>query len=129
VELLFAYLIFYGSASLWISREHFSAGNWIERKIIKNDKSRHIFKMVLELMTLAFVIIFFYYSLKLTLFTEAVTNVLAIPKKVFYSCMPISGAIMIVYSIRNILMEVAGVSKAKQEVVKGVGSQESGVRN
>lgn len=85
--------------------------------------------MVLELMTLAFVIIFFYYSLKLTLFTEAVTNVLAIPKKVFYSCMPISGAIMIVYSIRNILMEVAGVSKAKQEVVKGVGSQESGVRN
>ena len=32
VELLFAYLVFYGSAALWINREHFSVGDWIGRE-------------------------------------------------------------------------------------------------
>ena len=38
-----------------------------------------------------------------------VTNVFAIPKKVLYSCMPISGLVMVVYSLRNIAVEIAGI--------------------
>jgi TRAP-type C4-dicarboxylate transport system permease small subunit len=35
-----------------------------------------------------------------------VTNVFAIPKNVLYSCMPIAAAVMIVYSIRDIVREI-----------------------
>jgi TRAP-type C4-dicarboxylate transport system permease small subunit len=51
-------------------------------------------------------VIFFYYSLRLTVLAQDVTNVFAISKRILYSCMPVAGAIMIIYSIRNITVEI-----------------------
>ena len=48
--------------------------------------------MVIEILTLLFVVIFFYYSLRLTILAQDVTNVFGFPKRVLYSCLPISGA-------------------------------------
>ena len=101
IELLYAYLVFYGSAALWISHEHFGVGDWIEKRI-SNIRMRYVYRMTIELLVLCFALIFFYYSLRLTMLARDVTNVFAIPKRVLYSCLPVSGAIMIVYSIRNI---------------------------
>jgi TRAP-type C4-dicarboxylate transport system permease small subunit len=42
-----------------------------------------------------------------------VTNVFAIPKKVLYSCMPISALVMVVYSLRNVIREIAGLAGIK----------------
>ena len=42
-----------------------------------------------------------------------VTNVFAIPKRILYSCMPISGLVMVVYSLRNIALEIAGLAGIK----------------
>jgi TRAP-type C4-dicarboxylate transport system permease small subunit len=106
IELLYAYFVFYGTAALWISREHFSVGDWIGSRIIKNAPGRHLYRMVLELIVLVFALIFFYYSLRLTALAQDVTNVFAIPKRILYSCMPVAGAIMILYSIRNVVVEV-----------------------
>jgi TRAP-type C4-dicarboxylate transport system permease small subunit len=108
IELLFAYLVFYGAAALWITREHFSVGDWIGKRIA-NVRARHLYRLIVELMVLLFVVIFFYYSLRLTILAQDVTNVFAIPKRILYSCLPISGALMIIYSIRNIIVETAGV--------------------
>ena len=105
VELLYAYLIFYGAAALWITREHFSLGDWIGATILKGSRTRHLYRAVLEVLVLIFAAIFFYYSLRLTILAQDVTNVFAIPKQVLYSCMPIAGAVMVVYSIRNIVVE------------------------
>jgi TRAP-type C4-dicarboxylate transport system permease small subunit len=44
--------------------------------------------------------------MRLTALARDVTNVFAIPKSVLYSCMPVAGAIMILYSIRNIAVEI-----------------------
>ena len=117
IELFYAYLVFYGAAALWISREHISVGDWIGSRIIKNAAGRHIYRMVMEVIVLVFALIFFYYSLRLTALALDVTNVFAIPKKVLYSCMPVAGAIMIVYSIRNIAVEIIPLidRKAKAE--------------
>ncbi|MGE5255546.1 MAG: TRAP transporter small permease [Hyphomicrobiales bacterium] len=106
IELLYAYLVFYGAAALWITREHFSVGDWIGRKVITNATVRHMYRLVLEVLVLVFVLVFFYYSFRLTAMAQDVTNVFAIPKRVLYSCMPIAGAVMIVYSIRNIIVEI-----------------------
>jgi len=106
IELLYAYLVFYGAAALWITREHFSVGDWIGKRVIKGASSRHVYRLVVEVLTLLFVLIFFYYSLRLTVMARDVTNVFAMPKRILYSCMPIAGALMVVYSLRNIIQEI-----------------------
>ena len=106
VEMLYAYLIFYGTAALWVTREHFSLGNWIGHRIIKNASIRHLYRLVVELLVMVFVLVFFYYSFRLTVMAQDVTNVFAIPKRILYSCMPIAGAAMVIYSIRNIILEI-----------------------
>jgi TRAP-type C4-dicarboxylate transport system permease small subunit len=114
IELLYAYLVFYGAAALWISHEHFGVGDWIEKRI-RNIRMRHVYRLVIELLVLCFVVVFFYYSLRLTLLARDVTNVFAIPKRVLYSCLPISGAIMILYSIRDLTVEIIGMMKSPQQ--------------
>lgn len=106
LELLYAYLIFYGAAALWITREHFSVGDWIGPIFLRGSRTRHLYRVVLEVLVLIFAGVFFYYSLQLTILAQDVTNVFAIPKRILYSCLPCSGAIMIVYSIRNIILEM-----------------------
>jgi len=106
LELLYAYLIFYGAAALWITREHFSVGDWISGRILKGSRTKRLYRAVLEVLVLIYAGVFFYYSLQLTLLAQDVTNVFAIPKSVLYSCMPVAGAIMIIYSIRNIAVEM-----------------------
>jgi TRAP-type C4-dicarboxylate transport system permease small subunit len=101
-----AYLVFYGAAALWITREHFSVGDWIGGRVIKGDRARHFYRLVLEVLVLVFSLVFFSYSFKLTAMAQDVTNVFAIPKSVLYSCMPIAGAVMVVYSIRNVIREM-----------------------
>jgi TRAP-type C4-dicarboxylate transport system permease small subunit len=108
IELLFAYMVFYGAAALWITNEHFSVGDWIEKRIA-DVRLRHVYKMILELLVLIFAVIFFYYSLNLTIAARDVTNVFAIPKRVLYSCLPISGMVMVIYTIRNIVIELCGI--------------------
>jgi TRAP-type C4-dicarboxylate transport system permease small subunit len=57
-------------------------------------------------MVLVVAAVFFYYSLRLTILAQDLTNVFAIPKRVLYSCMPVAGAVMVVYSIRNVILEI-----------------------
>jgi len=67
-----------------------------------------------ELLVLLFVIIFFYYSYQLTELAQDVTNAFAIPKSVLYSCLPISGGLMIIYSIRNIVIGIMSIRAPQQ---------------
>jgi len=116
IELLYAYLVFYGAAALWISHDHFGVGDWIEKRI-RDQRMRYVYRSIIELLVLCFAVIFFYYSLRLTILARDVTNVFAIPKRVLYSCLPVSGAIMIVYSIRNIAVELIGILKLRRQGV------------
>ena len=115
IEMLYAYLVFYGAAALWITREHISVGDWLSGRILKNERVRHLYGVIVESLVLCFVVIFFYYAMQLTERALDVTNVFAIPKKILYSCMPISGAVMVLYSIRNIMVEMVGVIKPQHE--------------
>src|SRR5512137_2969339 len=115
IEMLYAYLVFYGAAALWITKEHISVGDWLSGRILKNERVRHLYGVIVESLVLCFVVIFFYYSMQLTERALDVTNVFAIPKKILYSCMPVSGAVMVLYSIQNIMVEMIGVIKPQHE--------------
>jgi len=81
IELLYAYLVFYGAAALWINREHLCVGDWISGRLIKSDRAVSCYKLVLEVIGLIFTVIFFYYSTRLTSLALDVTNVFAIPRR------------------------------------------------
>lgn len=110
IELIYAYLVFYGAAALWILRGHISVGDWIERSIA-NHRLRRLYRIFIELLVLFFAAVFFYYSLRLTILALDVTNVFAIPKRILYSCMPVAGAIMVIYSLRNVAGEIIRIGK------------------
>lgn len=115
IELLYAYMVFYGAAALWITREHIHVGDWLGGALAKNERLGHAYGVIVEMLVLAFAVVFFYYSWQLTERALDVTNVFAIPKKILYSCMPISGAVMILYSVRNIVVELIGAVRPQHE--------------
>lgn len=107
VELCFAALVFYGAAAVWMTKGHFSAGNWVA-KVCQRPRLVRLYRILVELASLVFIGIFFRYSLNLTLRSSEVTAVFQIPKWVLYSAMPISAAIMVLYSLGAVLAETAG---------------------
>ncbi len=103
VEMSFAALVFYGAAAVWMAKGHFSAGNWIG-KVVKNRRARVLYRLLVEIGSLLFVAILFRYSLDLTRRSLEVTAVFQIPKRILYACMPVSSAIMILYSVKNVIL-------------------------
>jgi TRAP-type transport system small permease protein len=112
VETCFAGLVFYGAAGVWIAKGNFSVGDWIS-KLVKNERAKQAYRLVLELIILGFAIVFFRYSLNLTLRARELTSVFQISKKVLYSCMPISSLIMVAYSLVFVIRGLIGTVNPK----------------
>ena len=108
LELLYGALIFYGAAAVWVTHSHFSVGDWIS-KFIPSVRGRFIYRLVVELMSLIFIAIFFKYALDLMIQTEEQTTAFAMSKKWLYACMPITGAIMVLYTLKNMYFELARI--------------------
>jgi TRAP-type transport system small permease protein len=106
VELLYAALVFYGAAAVWINKGHFTVGDWISGRI-RSRSGRHLYRLLLEAACLAFALVFLKYSLQLTAGALELTPVFGISRKVHYSCMPVSAVLMAVYSLKNVLVELA----------------------
>lgn len=113
VELIFAALVFYGAAALWVAHGHFSVGDWIS-KYIRNVRLRYAYRLLIELLSLAFMAIFLKYSYQLTVRAEDVTNALQLPKSVLYMSMPIAAAIMVLYSLKNVVVELGCIIDPEQ---------------
>lgn len=108
LELLYAALVFYGAAAVWVTHSHFRVGDWISQHIA-SMKLRFIYRLLVELCSVAFIAIFFKYALDLTMRTEEQTTAFAMSKKWLYVCMPISGGIMLLYSLKNLYLELTGI--------------------
>ena len=109
LELLYGALVFYGAAAVWVNHAHFSVGDWIS-KYLKSTQARFAYRLLVESMSLIFIAIFFWYALELMLKTEEQTTAFAMSKKWLYACMPITGAIMVLYSIKNMYFELAKIT-------------------
>lgn len=108
LELLYGALIFYGAAAVWVKHAHFSVGDWISPHL-KSTRARFAYRLIVELCSLVFIAIFFWYALELMLKTEEQTTAFAMSKKWLYACMPITGGIMVLYSLKNMYFELAAI--------------------
>ena len=101
VEWAFAWLVFYGSAALWREKEHFRI-QWIQDKLQKIRLGRLV-KAILDILSLVFFVILAYEGYRWSSGAMDWTSFFNIPRKIIYSCIPISGAIMVIYSIRDLV--------------------------
>lgn len=101
IELLIAWMVFLGAAALWRANDHFTVSFLPE--LLQGKKAGYCLDFVLGLLSLFFIGIFTYYSLNLTLRANDWTPVINLPKKLLYASMPVSGFIMTLYSVRNIV--------------------------
>ena len=111
VEWTFAWMVFFGAAALWARDEHFKL-EWINEKL-KGTPSGYIVAAGLEIISLIFLLIFFYEATRLTFLAKDWTPVFNVPRRYLYICMPISGMIMVGYSLRNITREIMAYWKLK----------------
>lgn len=105
VELIITGMVFYGAAALWGTKGHFCVGDWISKRL-PNNTLRALYKLLVTLLSVAFLLIFFWYSLSLTRRATELSTVFQIPKSVMYSCMPISAFIMLVYSAGDVIQDI-----------------------
>jgi TRAP-type C4-dicarboxylate transport system permease small subunit len=112
VEWMFAWMVFLGAAVLWARDEHFRL-EWLSKKI-KGTPSGYLVASILELISLFFIVVFFYQALRLTVLAKDWTPVFNVSRRFLYVCMPISGIIMVGYSIRNVVRGVRAFWKNKK---------------
>lgn len=101
IEMLIAWMVFLGAAALWRENEHFVVAFLPE--LLCGKKAGYLLDILINIISLAFVAVFTYYSLNLTMRAADWTPVINMPKKLLYASMPVSGAIMLIYSLRNII--------------------------
>ncbi|MDB5814054.1 MAG: conserved rane protein of unknown function [Rhodocyclales bacterium] len=118
LELLYGALIFYGAAAVWVTHSHFSVGDWIS-KYLKSVRARFAYRLIVELFSLLFAVVFFKYAFDITLQTEEQTTAFAMSKKWLYACMPITGGIMVLYSLKNMYLELAKIANPALDIDLG----------
>ena len=115
VELTCSSMVFYGAAALWARRGHFSVGDWISGRL-PWKRMAAFYQIVVTLVSVLFMAIFFWYSLRLTLNASELSTVFQIPKKVMYACMPISSFVMMCYSISQLVVDAAKMLHGDKEI-------------
>lgn len=103
VEALFAYMVFVGAAALWRENEHFRV-DWLEG--VLGRRYGPVLRMVSITLSIAFLAIMTDKGLDLTLRSRAVTPILAVPTAYVYAVIPVSAALMLIYSVRDLVMVV-----------------------
>jgi TRAP-type C4-dicarboxylate transport system permease small subunit len=109
IEMLIAWMVFLGTAALWRENDHFTITFLPE--LCQGKKIGFALDIAVNLVCLAFIAVFTYYSINLTLRAADWTPVINMPKKLLYASMPISGCFMVVYSLRNIFVSSAKMVK------------------
>ncbi|MBU1142612.1 MAG: TRAP transporter small permease [Firmicutes bacterium] len=114
VEFSFAWLVFLGAAALWYKKEH-SRVDFIP-DLLKKKVSGDILDIVNEVFCLIFALVFTYFGFVLFDRVTALSPILQVPRKFFYLSMPLSGILMIIYSIVHLLDFISklGVFKTKK---------------
>ncbi len=104
VELLFAWMVFIGSAVLYSKKEHFLI-DWLARKT-EGTRIGAAYKILIEVICLAFVAIFLYESARLTVLATGWTAVFNFSKRYQYVAMPLAGLFMTYVSLLEIFKSI-----------------------
>ena len=106
VQALFAYMVFLGAAALWRENEHFRI-DWME--IALGRPFGPMLRVVSILLSMVFLAVMAIKGLDLTVRSRALTPILSVPTAWVYAVIPVSAAIMLVYSVRDLIVALRAV--------------------
>ena len=100
IELAFAWLVFLGAAALWRDRTHFR----VDLLPIKlgNSKAGLRLEIGLALLALGFFLVFTYQGGWVSYRATDRSPILELPRYLWYGVMPLAGAIIVGYTIRDL---------------------------
>jgi TRAP-type C4-dicarboxylate transport system permease small subunit len=101
VEFAFAWMVFLCSAGLWRQRTHFRVE--LIQEWLGNSKAGRALEMILNFLSLAFLLVLSYQGGGLALKATDRSPIFEFPKMLWYLSIPIAGAIMIGYTVRDLL--------------------------
>ena len=100
IEFAFAWMVFLGTVCLWRNRSHFRVElipGWLA-----GSKSGRVLEIVLSLLALFFFLVFTYQGWILSGKATDRSPILELPRYLWYLVMPISGLIIIGYTVRDL---------------------------
>ncbi|UOM35642.1 TRAP transporter small permease [Acuticoccus sp. I52.16.1] len=106
VESLFAVMVFVGAAALWRENEHFRV-DWLEG--ILGPRSGSLLRLVSIGLSMVFLFVMAWKGYDLASRSRAVTPILGVPTAYIYAVIPISAALMLVYSVRDLIVAVRAI--------------------
>jgi len=106
VELAFAWLVFLGAATLWRDRSHFRVD--MVPQMLVNTKAGRGLEVLLSLLSLGFFVVFTYEAYLLTRTATDRTPIFVLSRAFWYGVMPLSGALMILYTVRDLCALLGG---------------------
>jgi TRAP-type C4-dicarboxylate transport system permease small subunit len=101
IELAFAWMVFLGATALWRERSHFRVDVLPEK--LAGSKIGLLLEIFLSVLAFIFLLIFTYEGGILSIRATDRSPILEITRTFFYMVMPISGAIMVGYTIRDLI--------------------------
>src|SRR5512137_1600884 len=112
VELAFAWMVFLGSAAIWRSGEHIVI-DFIPQALAGSGAGRAL-EVVVGVLMLGFLGVFTWYGWLLTLQSQGNTSpMLVLPRPLWYVSIPVSGVVMIGYTIAR-MVKAFGQPSVKQ---------------
>jgi TRAP-type transport system small permease protein len=100
IELVFAWLVFFGAAWLWRNRTHFKVD--LLESLIAGTRYALLLKVAVHFICLLFLAVVACEGYWLTLAAVDTTPILELPKSLWYAVIPVSASIMIAYTLRDI---------------------------
>ena len=107
VELLFAWLVFLGSAVLYSRKEHFMI-DWLYKKT-EGTGFGPAYRILINLACLVFSATLLVQGFRLTLYARDWTSVLHLPRRLYYTSMPVAGLSMVYSSLTEFLRAASGI--------------------
>jgi TRAP-type C4-dicarboxylate transport system permease small subunit len=107
IELLFAWMLFTGAASLWRDKAHFAVDLLVQT--VRSARVRRALALTSEVLCLIFLVVFVYEAVVLIHVNSSETSpVFGLPRIWWFGVMPLTGSIMIAYSIVRISLNLQG---------------------
>ena len=112
IELGFAWMVFFGSTVLWRERSHFNVDLIPGR--LAGSRAGYILEIFLGFLSLLFFVILSYEGWRLALSVEDRSPILDLPKIFWYVIVPITGTLMLGYTVRDIWLLFHGRSLSQK---------------
>ena len=107
IEWAFAWMVFMGAAALWREKAHFCV-DALSCKLEKRISGTFL-ALFIETASLIFFLALTHYGYMLAANASDRSPILEWPRPLWYSCIPLAGAIMSLYSVRNLILMIVGM--------------------